>query len=196
MSALDPLVWSILLMLVGCSLVVLEIFIPSGGILGFLAGTAIFSAIVLAFYHQGPDVGFGFLALAVLGVPVLVVLAFKYWPHTPLGRRFLLELPTDDEVLPDSPRQRALKALIGKAGSAKTPMLPSGAVAIEGRTIDAVSQGMAIDAGQPVIVVEVKGNRVVVRPADAEDGGEIAADDVLEQPLDALGLDDLDEPLS
>ena len=54
----------------------------------------------------------------------------------------------------------------------------------------------AIDAGQPVIVVEVKGNRVVVRPADAEDGSEIAADDVLEQPLDALGLDDLDEPLS
>ena len=43
-------------------------------------------------------------------------------------------------------------------------MLPSGAVAFEELTVDAVSEGMAIEAGQKVRVVDVRGNRVVVRP--------------------------------
>ena len=38
MYGLDPLLaWSILLLVVGCSLIVLEVFIPSGGMIGILA---------------------------------------------------------------------------------------------------------------------------------------------------------------
>ncbi len=36
---------------------------------------------------------------------------------------------------------------------------------IEGRTIDAVSEGMAIEAGQLVRVVQVRGMEVIVQPA-------------------------------
>ncbi len=49
MSALDPLSWAVLLMLIGCGLVVMEVFIPSGGILGFLSGVCIIGSIVMAF---------------------------------------------------------------------------------------------------------------------------------------------------
>ena len=88
--------------------------------------------------------------------------------------------------------------MVGKVGTARTPMLPSGAISIDGRTIDAVSQGLAIDPGARVVVVEVKANRVVVRPAaDGErPSGPKGVEDVLSQPLDALGLDPLDDPLS
>jgi membrane-bound serine protease (ClpP class) len=200
MDRLDPLVWSALLMLVGCGLIVLEVFVPSGGILGFLAATAVFSAVVLAFYHHGPAVGFGFVTVAVIALPITLALAFKYWPQTPMGKRFLLGLPTEEEESPNEPRQLALKQLVGKVGTAKTPMLLSGSIFIEGRTIDAVSQGLAIEAGQPVVVVEVRANRVVVRHAEEEDltsaGEKKPQDDVLSQPLDALGLDSLDEPLA
>lgn len=198
MNGVDPIIWSILLMLIGCGLVLLEVFIPSGGILGFLAVASIFAAVGLAFYHHGLATGFTFLTVALVAIPTMVVLAFKYWPHTPMGRRFLLGLPTDEEVSPEDDRQRALKELVGKIGTAKCDMLPSGAVSVDGRTVDAISRGMPIEAGQRVVVVEVKANRVVVRPATDQDqrGAPRTDDDLLSQPLDALGIEDLDEPLA
>jgi hypothetical protein len=76
-------------------------------------------------------------------------------------------------------------------------MLPSGAARIEGRVVDAVSQGMPIDKGQRVVVVEARAYRVVVRPV--EEGEQVAStdpNDVLSRPLDELGLEPLDDPLS
>ena len=73
-------------------------------------------------------------------------------------------------------------------------MLPSGAVVIDGRTIDALSEGTPIEAGQRVRVIEVRGNRVVVRLAEGEQGP--PSDDVLSQPIETLGLDSLEDPLA
>ena len=78
----------------------------------------------------------------------------------------LLDVPSGDEVLPDSPQRRTLRQLVGKQGVAKTVMLPSGTVIVDGHSIDALSEGMPIEAGQRIRVIEVRGNRVVVRPAD------------------------------
>ena len=193
MNLFDPFVWAIFLMLIGCALIAMEIFLPTGGIMGFLATAAIIAAVVMAFSYHGPLVGFSFVAIALVSVPVMIGLAFKYLPYTPIGKRILLSLPTEDEVLPQDDR----KSLEGKIGVAKTPMLPSGAVVIDGHTWDAVSQGMAIDPGEQVIVVEVKSNRIVVRPAERSElsRGE-SSDDVLSRPLEELGLDELDEPLA
>jgi membrane-bound serine protease (ClpP class) len=193
MNLLDPLAWSALLIVLGCVLIVMEVFIPSGGVLCFLACASVVASIVMAFTHHGMLTGFGFVTVAFVSVTTSVILALKYLPQTPIGRRILLGLPTEDEVLPTDER----KTLIGKFGVVKSPMLPSGAIVIEGRTIDAVSQGMAIDPGQRVLVVEVKSNRVVVRPAEADERpADDGAEDLLSRPLDELGLDSLSEPLS
>ncbi|MFV2068490.1 MAG: NfeD family protein [Pirellulales bacterium] len=197
MNGVDPIIWSALLMLLGCGLVILEVFIPSGGILGFLAIASIFSAVGLAFYQYGLSVGLTFLIVALVAIPATLMLAFKYWPMTPMGRRFLLGLPTREEVSPEDERQRALKGLVGKVGVTKCDMLPSGAISLDGQTVDAISRGMPIEAGQRVVVVEVKANRVVVRPARKEERrGSGDDDDLLSQSLDGLGIDGLDEPLS
>ena len=193
MNLIDPLGWSVLLLLLGCALVTLEVFLPSGGILGFLAGTAVVASVVMAFTYHGAATGFGFIAMAFVSMTASVGLALKYLPRTAIGKRILLGVPTEEEVLPKNEK----KALVGKIGVVKSPMLPSGAVVIEGHTIDAVSQGMAIDPGVRVIVVEVKSNRVVVRPAERdEQPAQANPDDLLSRPLDELGLDSLDEPLS
>jgi hypothetical protein len=110
-----------------------------------------------------------------------------------MGRRLLLDVPRGDEQLPDTPQRRTLRQMVGKRGVAKTLMLPSGAVTIEGQTIDALSEGMPIEAGQRVRVIEVRGNRVVVRPDDDESQ---PSDDVLSQPIESLGLDSLEDPLA
>ncbi len=193
MSALDPLSWAILLMLVGCALVVLEVFIPSGGILSFLSAVAIIASLVMAF-RRDMTTGLGFLVLTVVAVPGVVALALKYWPLTPMGKAFLGELPTEAELQKDDPRRE----LVGRLGIAKSKMLPSGAVLIDDQWIDAVSQGAAIEMGQAVVVVEVRGNRVIVRAADAEEARHAAVNpsDLLSQPIEELGLEPFDDPLA
>jgi membrane-bound serine protease (ClpP class) len=192
---MDPLVWSVLLLFLGLALVCVEVFVPSGGMLGFLAILSLMTGIILAFYHRGAEVGFLFLTVTAVAVPAALVLAFRYWPKTPMGRRLLLDVPSGEEVLPDSPRRQQLKQLVGKVGVAKSLMMPSGAVTIEGHTIDAMSEGIPIDAGQRVRVIEVRGTRVLVRPLDDSEPA-TAGDDVLSQPIETLGLDSLDDPLA
>ena len=193
MSVLDPLSWAIILMIIGCGLVVLEIFIPSGGVLGFLALVAIVASVIAAF-RRDLTTGFGFVAVSLIGVPVLVGLAFKYWPYTPMGKAFLGELPDEEEIRPEDPRRE----LVGRLGVAKSKMLPSGSVSIDGRMIDAVSSGAAIDPGQTIVVVEVRGNRVVVRPADDTDIRQQpgVAQEFLNTPVEELGMDSIEDPLA
>jgi membrane-bound ClpP family serine protease len=194
---MDPLVWAALLLLVGLALAVLEIFVPSGGILGFLSVTAILAAIILGFTLGGMTTGIIFLVVAAVGVPVSLGLGFHYWPQTPMGRRILLEIPTSEEVLPDNEERRALRELIGKVGRTKTVMLPNGAVVIDGHTIDAVSEGQPIEPGQLVRVMEVHGTRIVVRPADEQQPTPSAkSEDLLSRPIESLGLDSIDDPLA
>jgi membrane-bound ClpP family serine protease len=186
--------WAILLLMVGFGLAVMEVFIPSGGILGFLATCSVIAAITVGFMDGRPWVGFAILTTAVFGLPSAVVLALRWWPKTPLGRRMLLRVPSHTEVLPDGPRQRKLKELVGRLGVAKSKMLPAGLVSIDGRKVDAVSEGMPIDAGTRVRVLDVHGNRVVVRPVDEESGGREDADQ-LSRPVDSFGSDPFEEPL-
>lgn len=195
---MDPLVWAGLLLLVGLVLIMTEVFVPSGGILGVLALTSIVVAIVLAFWQSGAMAGFMFVLVSLIAVPTILFFAFQWLPDTPIGRRLIPEAPSSDEVLPDDEERRMLRELVGKVGRAESSMLPSGAVRIEGRTIDAVSDGMPIEPGQPVRVVEVHGTRVTVRRVTEEAAAAAPSskdnDDVLAQTIDKLGLDPF-EPL-
>jgi membrane-bound ClpP family serine protease len=192
MTGLDPFTWAIILLLLGCALVVMEVFIPSGGVLGLLAGLAILGSIVFAF-RRDTTAGLSFVLVSLVAVPVLLTLAFRIWPYTPIGRAFLGDLPSEEETKPFDPRRE----LVGRFGVAKSLMLPSGSVLIGGHWIDAVAQGDAIEPGEPVVVVEVRANRVVVRRADPDELEQQANDprDVLSKPIDELGFDGFDEPL-
>jgi membrane-bound ClpP family serine protease len=192
---MDPLAWSVLLLLIGLALVMLEVFVPSGGVLGVVAVTAIVASIVMAFYHRGLEIGFVFFAVATVAVPVVLVLAFRWWPLTPMGKRLLLDVPSAADVLPDSLQRRQLRALVGKTGVAKSLMLPSGSVLVDGLTVDALSEGTPIETGQRIRVIEVHGNRVLVRLAENEPDTPIATDDVMSQPIESLGLDPFEDPL-
>ncbi|HEV2969042.1 MAG TPA: NfeD family protein [Pirellulales bacterium] len=196
---MEPLVWAGLLLLLGMLLVLLEVFVPTAGVLGFLAVAAILSGIGLAFYNGGLTIGFGFLFGTAVVLPIVLAVAFRWFPETPIGRRLLPNLPTSDEVLPDNEERRVLRGLLGKVGQAKSQMLPSGSVVVEGRIIDAVSEGLPIDAGQNVRVIEVRGSRVVVRPLEDGEAATPArpeSEDPLSRPFDSLGIEYPDDPLA
>lgn len=188
-----PMGVALLLAVVGCALVVLEVLLPSGGIIGFFAAAALVGSVGYAFYAGGPTTGLSMSLGLLVAVPALVALAFKVLPMTPWGKALLGEPPNPEDVAPEDTRHE----LVGRVGVARSKMLPSGSVEIDGAMIDAVSQSQAIDPGEYVKVVEVRGNRVVVRRAPTgERPGHENPDDLLTRPIEDLGIDSLDDPLA
>jgi len=168
---MDPIVWAVLLLVLSVALVGLEMFVPSQGVIGTLAVVAAIAAIVMAFYHRGATVGSLFILAALVLLPASFGLMVKVWPHTSMGRRVLLPIPGDDEVLPQADPRHSLSLLVGRLGRAKTLMVPGGTVELEGRTYEAVSEGQPIEAGEPVLVTQVRHNRLIVRKAETETPG-------------------------
>lgn len=193
------LVWSLVLLSLGLGLILLEVFVPSSGVLGILAGLSVIAAIVVAFM-EGPYVGLAIVSTTVVALPAAVAIALRIWPTTSIGRRILLGVPKAEELLPDDEATQRLKSLVGKQGVAQSLMLPSGAVLIEGRTYDATAPGVAIEPGTAVRVVEVHGARIVVRPMEDDDAhvnplAPADSNDPLSRPIESLGLDGFDQPL-
>jgi membrane-bound serine protease (ClpP class) len=189
---MEPFYLSIILLAVGFAIVFLEFFVPSAGLLGVLSAALIISGIVVAFFHS---IGFGtaMLLLTVVMIPLVFAAMIKVWPHTPIGKRILIGDLSDDDVLPNDDHYTKLSQLVGQLGVAKTKMLPSGIVIIDGEKYDAVSDGFAIAANDTVKVVGIRANRIYVQPYDGDvkvDDDESARDpDVLSQPIDELGID-------
>lgn len=191
---MGPLAWAFILLILAACVVLAEMFIPSGGILAVLSTCLVIASIVLAFVYE-PWVGLVWVVSAALGIPLLLSLAVRWYPRTAIGRKMLPAVPTSQDVLPEG---LDAEPLIGSVGVAKTPMLPSGIIAIEGRTFDALSEGMPIDPGQVVRVVAVRGARPIVRPhegplpeAPAKQGHA-----ALDQSLESLGIEPMEDPLA
>ncbi|MEZ6076434.1 MAG: hypothetical protein R3C56_12480 [Pirellulaceae bacterium] len=84
---------ALLLYIAAIALAMVDLFVPSGGMLLVLATLAALAAVLFGF-RSGNTVGMGMLTLVVATIPVFVFLAIKIWPHTPLGRRIILKLPS------------------------------------------------------------------------------------------------------
>lgn len=194
MNALDGLSIAILLFVLGSSLLVAEVFFPSGGALGFLSATALIAAVYFGYQHGGVTSGLGVAAAEIVLLPILLYAALMLLPRTPMGKVLVGEAPTSEEVLPESDT----KSLVGEVGVARTKMLPAGSVEIGGRMLNAISQGQAIEPGEYVKVVEATRTRVVVRraPPDQRPRTTGVPEDALAKPATELGLDnfEFDDP--
>ncbi len=192
MNVVDPFTMALALVLLGFVLAVAEVFFPSGGFLGFFSLTCLAAAVYYAHQSGGAGRSLPFAAVVVVVLPLVIWGAFSWLPHTPIGRHLLGEPTRPEDVAVNDPR----RSLVGKVGVARSKMLPSGAVEVDGRMIDCITRGQPIDPGQYVKIVEVRGNRVVVRPADAgERPGHQNPSDLLDRPIDELGIDSFDNPL-
>ncbi len=184
--------WAILLLALALALLVLELFVPSGGLLGLLSGVGIVASIVLVFRESATYGALYLIGLAIL-LPLILVSMVRYWPHTAIGRMMLNIPPPGTETTP-SEVQNPLEDLVGKVGQAKSKMLPSGAIIIDGRTYDAFSGGFAVEAGDTVEVIRVEGNRIMVRPSTVRAANTVSSNP-LDRPIEEVIPDPFDDPL-
>lgn len=162
---MSPLVWILLLVALGLVLVLLEVFVPSGGVLGLLAVLALGAGVVTAFVEQGAMVGMGVLAVTLGAVPMVLMLAFRWFPATPLGRRVLPPPPSADEVMPDVALRQRVRGLVGRRARSISELVPWGGIEIDGERFEGMSEGGPIDDGVEVEVTGVQGRALVVRVA-------------------------------
>jgi membrane-bound ClpP family serine protease len=154
----SELTWPILLLGLGLALALAEALLPSGGMLSIGSAVALGAALVVAF-SEGTRPGMTILVAMALLLPLTIGFGLWLFPRTPFGRSAVNPgLSFDARAATD---ERDI-ALVGHRGVASSTLRPAGHATIDGRRVDVVSRGDSIEAGTPVLVVEVSGNRVVV----------------------------------
>ena len=164
---MSPLMIALILLVSGLCLAVLEVFIPSAGVLGFVAAVSMVASVIYAYLKCDLATGTAFLAATVILVPIIIGMAMRMWPHTPIGRMVLLDSAIDTEE--DDQERAARNALVGQRGIARSRLLPSGIAEIDGQQYDVVIIGSPAEKGDLVEVVEVEGNHVLVTRVDEEE---------------------------
>jgi membrane-bound serine protease (ClpP class) len=170
---------AILLFILGLVLIAVEIFLLPGftapGVVGVLL---IIGSIGMAAYGHWPRssddwVGFG-KTLSPFGISIFIAIvgafvAARYLPSIPYANRLILKPPghpaaEGEEPGPPVETVRAeLAALLGAIGVAATPLRPAGKVQFGDQFVDVVAEGSFVQPGTRVQVVEIEGNRVVVK---------------------------------
>jgi membrane-bound ClpP family serine protease len=158
------LLFAIFLYAVCAALVVAEVFIPSGGLLGVCALACLVGG-VATFFRYSPAAGWIGVVVAIVMVPSLLVGAYKVLPKTRFGRRVILAPPLRErgDAIPDTAE---LVRLLGQAGTVLTPLRPVGMCSFAGRRVECVSESGYIQKGKTVKVIRVEGTQLTVRPTD------------------------------
>lgn len=168
----------ILLFVVGIALVVVEIFvIPGFGFVGVAGIICIMLGLLWSFQDfwipSGPskmiemDILWG--NLFTIGVSfvisiLLFVIIVRFLPSTPYFNRLVLTTTQQaDEGFTVASGEE--KQMVGSRGVASSTLRPSGMADFHGKMIDVVTEGDFLPPGTAVEVVDVQGNRVVVRRA-------------------------------
>ncbi len=153
-----------ILLAVGVAIAVLEMFVPSGGILAVAAATALIGS-VACFFAYDTMAGATALALYAAGAPIAVVLGLKVWTHTPLAKSMVLGGVEGDNEGRAPELDTSRMHLVGKSGVAMTLMRPVGFVRMGEDRIEAQAETGMIEPGTRVTVIECDGPRVTVRPS-------------------------------
>lgn len=156
------MIGAILLLGLGLAFVIAEVLFPSFGVLSVLATAAIAGACYLA-YQESSSAGNTFLGATAVLVPLTIMLGFKLFPKSPIGKHMVVGGLSFDSAAATDDRDLAL---VDREGEIEAPCHPTGMARIDGRRVDVVSRGGWLEKGQRVRVAEVRGNRVVVVPIE------------------------------
>jgi membrane-bound ClpP family serine protease len=168
---------AVLLFLLGLVLIGLEVFVlPGFGVAGVSGIVLVVGSLgLMAYGHwpQGPEEWSAFgqrlapFGVSILGALVCAFVLARYLPSIPYVNRLILrpheEAEEGAEDVADSLRSSEAVALLGAIGVAATPLRPAGKAQFGETFLDVVAEGGYVVPGTRVQVIEIEGNRVVVK---------------------------------
>lgn len=143
----------IVLFVVGLLAVFAEILIP-GMIIGICGTLCVAGSIYFAYQTGEKALGNVLLVISILSIPLFVILWYRMTSR-------VFAITASEEGFSAS---GGFEDLLGKEGVAVTPLRPSGIAQIGARRVDVLSMGEMVSQSTRIKVIEVKGNRVVVKP--------------------------------
>ena len=162
----DLLLWGVALIAAAALLLVIEVFVPSGGIIAIVSAVVAIAGVVSLFRYDTTWGLIGMLTVMLLG-PIVLAFGLKVWPNTPIGRAMMFgEGGREAEERRERAQEdatAALNQLTGQTGEALTDLHPSGTIRINGVKHDAISDGGWIDRGTTVRVIGRSLNELRVR---------------------------------
>lgn len=168
---------AVLLFLLGLVLLGIEIFLlPGFGVIGISGILLVLVGLGLATVERLPQTTdewyrfggtmtqFGISLCVAVGAAILVA---RYLPSIPYANRLVLAPPGEKEGEEDTTAVSATYELyanlLGAVGTAATTLRPAGIAQFGEALVDVVSEGNFVSAGTRVQVIEIEGNRVVVK---------------------------------
>jgi membrane-bound serine protease (ClpP class) len=163
----------LILFILGIILLIIEIFvIPGFG----LAGMAGLLAIVLALFFgmietipgrptfsiDGEQLQMAVIdmGLAFVGAIALATALASLLPKSRAFHKLVLEDELDSHFDDDATKDAS--SMVGRQGTAVTPMRPSGIGEFGEERLNVIARGSFIDVGDPIVIAEAHGNRIVV----------------------------------
>ncbi|MFH2138862.1 MAG: NfeD family protein [Candidatus Omnitrophota bacterium] len=159
----------IMVFVIGIALLLLEIFvIPGFGVTGVMGILFIFTGLILTlvkhpftFPSFELQTAFNIVSYSFITSFIILILAFKFFPKTPLWKRIRLdaretkEMGFQTKTLPE-------QFSVGKIGKAKTMLRPAGRATFDDQVIDVITQGDFIKKDEPIKIVKIEGNKIFV----------------------------------
>ncbi len=157
------MLYAIILLLLGIGLIILEVLLPSGGLICIFATAALIGSLVLAFMESNTT-GFIFLAVIIVCLPIAICWAFKMLPKTAIGRKTILTpvVETPQERGKAGVSEQKFDKLTGKPGKTITALRPGGIAEIDGQRYSVMAEGEMIDGNTEIVVINIEGNSIIV----------------------------------
>jgi membrane-bound serine protease (ClpP class) len=162
---------AVLLFVLGLILIGLEIFVlPGFGFTGVSGIVLVISSLVLVTLERMPQTSqdwvslgatFGTFGMSLVAALAAAFLLAWFLPSIPYANRLVLQ-PPGEEVL-DSGHALFGSALLGAIGVAATPLRPAGKAQIGDDFLDVIAEGDYVQPGSRVQIIEIEGNRIVVK---------------------------------
>ncbi|MBM6614456.1 hydrolase [Desemzia sp. RIT804] len=151
--------YTIIIFILGISLLIFEVFIPDFGIAGIIGVLLIFFGL----YQTVGDLGQAIrdLSIAVLlSISLIIVLAKKGYSFDNFSKLVLKNDLTSERGFSSSIDH---SSLLGQTGKTLTALRPTGKAVFEEITLDVLSQNERIEENVLVEVVKVEGSKIIVR---------------------------------
>lgn len=154
---------TIVLLLVGFTLVVIEMYIPGFGVPGI---TGIIMLILGVFFARPSPLG---AVIMVLVIVALLCIVLSICLHSASNGRLAKSrlVLHDVATQADKSETNDMGYFVGREGVTRTVLRPAGMAEFDGVKLNVVSDGEYIANSARVVVDRVEGNRIVVREIKA-----------------------------
>lgn len=150
----------VFIMVVALAAIVMEIFIPSFGVIGIVGAYLFINALLAIPNIQNPAT---YILISLLLGLIVSLVFIKLMMGRGFASRFVLDTRLSNKSGLDA-KKEDLSNLLGQEGIVVKPLRSTGTISIHDKEYDAMSYGEYLNKGTRVVVDRVEGSSIYCRP--------------------------------